>query len=55
VNQKNHAYSENKHERADEEPEIKMKIPNEWIKTPHALPPLTGFKAPAKLRVNVLE
>jgi hypothetical protein len=56
VNQKKHAYSENEHKRAHEEPEIKMKIPCDSVKTPaHARRPLTGFKASASLRINVLE
>jgi hypothetical protein len=55
VNQKKHADSENQHKRADEEPEIKVKIPYDWVKTPpHARRLLTRFKDPARLRVNVL-
>jgi hypothetical protein len=56
VNQKKHAYRENKHKRADEEPEIKVKISYDSVETaPHARRPLAGFKASARFRVNVLE
>jgi hypothetical protein len=56
VNEKKHAYSENKHKWADEEPEIKVKIPYDSVKTPpHVRQPLTGFKTSARLRANVLE